>query len=313
MKILIIGGTRFQGRYLVQKLLAAGHSVTIFHRGNHSVGSQIGLTSIIGNRDLPESFTALAGMDFDACIDTCAYFPAQIALVAKTLKIRHYCLISTVYVYADRDALLPEDSPLSLLPNDIRTTVTPQNYGALKAECEREVLEHFGDSSLLLRPSIIIGIGDHTERLLFWLRLASKHGKRLDVSHPDPIFQLVDVRDLVQFTVKCIETSQQGAVNVCGEPLSLTRLLDLIASLNSKRLERKRVTAGDVCEINISRLPYCDSGRVARYDSTLAKQWGFVSRDLRDSLSEIHANYQHQEFAMQRFQVEEAAVLQLFV
>ena len=91
MKILIIGGTRFQGRYLVNELLNAGHAVTVFHRGSHTIAQRKGLVDIIGDRNVPADLTRLSTCEFDVCIDTCAYFPAQITGVADILKIQHYC------------------------------------------------------------------------------------------------------------------------------------------------------------------------------------------------------------------------------
>lgn len=312
MNILIIGGTRFQGRYLVNELLDAGHTVTVFHRGSHAILPRSGLIDIIGDRNIATDLTRLAASEFDACIDTCAYFPAQITLVADILKTRRYCLISSVYVYADRDALLREDAPLFFIPEGPGSKLTPGNYGALKALCEEVALARFGSNSLILRPSIIIGIGDHTERLLFWMRLASLHGKRLDIASRDPIIQLVDVRDIARFTSRCIETEKQGMVNVCGKPVSLSSLVDSIAAITGRQLERKSVCAEDLSQLGLERLPYYESGHLARHDTSLSHAWGFEGRDLQSSLEDIYADLQRQSFDMHAFQSEEAAVLRLF-
>ena len=312
VNILIIGGTRFQGRYLVNELLDAGHTVTVFHSGGHAIDSRSELVDLIGDRNVPADLAQLAGCQFDACIDTCAYFPAQISLLSDALNTRHYCLISSVYVYADRDALLREDTPLFRIPGGLEPGLTPDNYGALKALCEEEVVARFGNGSLILRPSVIIGVGDHTERLLFWMRLVALHGKRLDITDHDPDVQLVDVRDLARFTARCVETTRQGAVNVCGKPVSLTGLLDSIAAITGRQCERKAVRMADLSRLGLGRLPYCESGHLARHDTSLSKVWGFSGRGLRGSLADIHANFLRQGFAMHNFQAEETAVLRLF-
>ena len=312
MNLLIIGGTRFQGRYLVNELLDAGHVVTVFHRGSHAIDPRSRLTDIIGDRNTPDDLARLADCEFDACIDTCAYFPAQIALAAEILKTRHYCLISSVYVYADRDAMLCEDSQLFRMPDGPGLGLTPGNYGGLKVLCEEEALTRFGEATLIIRPSIIIGMGDHTERLLFWLRLAAIHGKRLDIAGREPIVQLVDVRDLARFTARCIETQRSGAVNVCGEPVRLSTLFDLIAAIEGNQLERRRVNSEDLSRPDLGRLPYCEDGHLARHDTSLSRTWGFNGRELQDSLADIHADCSHHGFAMQNFQSEETAVLRLF-
>ncbi len=312
VKILIIGGTRFQGRYLVNELLNAGHAVTIFHRGSHFIGPCNGLTDIVGDRNAPADLARLAEWEFDACIDTCAYFPAQVDLVAERIKARHYCLISSVYVYADQDALLREDAQPFRMPGGPGPGLTTDNYGALKVLCEEAAVSHFGDAVLILRPSIIIGMGDHTERLLFWLRLAAIHYKRLDIDGREPVVQLVDVRDLARFTVKCVETQRQGAVNVCGEPVGLSSLLDSIEIITTQRLSRTSVNVQDLGRLALARLPFCEVGHLARHDTTLSRAWGFTGRPLPDSLADIHTDCQRHGFAMRNFQAEEAAVLHLF-
>lgn len=312
MNILIIGGTRFQGRYLVKELLDAGHAVTVFHRGSNAIDPVDGLTDMIGDRNVPADLARLSEWEFDACIDLCAYFPAQIELVADRIKARHYCLISSVYAYADQDALLREDAQPFRMPDGPGPELATDNYGALKVLCEEAAVSHFGDAVLILRPSIIIGMGDHTERLLFWLRLAAIHGKRLDFDGREPVIQLVDVRDLARFTATCAETQRQGAVNVCGEPVGLTSLLDLIETITSRRLSRTSVNAQDLSRLALARLPYCEAGHLARHDTTLSRAWGFTGRPLQDSLADIHADCRRHGFSMRNFQAEEAAVLHLF-
>lgn len=312
VNILIIGGTRFQGRYLVNELLDSGHAVTVFHRGSHAIDPFDGLTDVIGDRNVPADLARLSEWEFDACIDTCAYFPAQIELLANTIKAQHYCLISSVYVYTDQDAVLREDAQLFRILDGPGPELTTDNYGALKVLCEEAALSHFGDAVLILRPSIIIGMGDHTERLLFWLRLAAIHGKRLDIKGREPVIQLVDVRDLARFTATCVETQRQGAVNVCGEPIGLSSLLDSIELITSQRLSRTTVNAQDLSRLALARLPYCEAGHLARHDATLSRAWGFTARQLPYSLADIHADCQRHGFAMRNFQTEEATVLQLF-
>ena len=312
MNVLVVGGARFQGRYLVNELLNAGHAVTVFHRGSHAVDPRSNLTDLIGDRNDPEDLDQLARGQFDACIDTCAYFPTQISLLSDVLNTQHYCLISSVYVYTDQDALLSENAPLSRIPGGPSPSLTPENYGALKVLCEEETLRRFGDGSLILRPSSIIGMGDHTERLLFWMRLVAVHGKRLDIYGGEPTVQLVDVRDLARFAARCLATQRRGAVNVCGDPVSLSRLLDAIESISSRRCEREAIHLGHLRGFHLERLPYCEAGHRARHDTSLSYAWGFSSRDLRSTLKDIHDDLQRQGFIMRKFQVEEAAILRLF-
>ena len=312
MKVLIIGGTRFQGRHLVNELLGAGHTVTVFHKGSHAIAPRLGLIDMIGDRNSPADLSQLTGNPFDACIDTCAYFPAQISLLGDTIDTRHYYLISSVYVYSDRDALLHEDAQLCRLAGNPEPGLTPENYGGLKALCEAEALARFGSGCLILRPSIIIGASDHTERLLFWMRLVSVHGKRFDFVDSDPVVQLVDVRDLAHFTAKCVESARQGAVNVCGEPVHLSTVLAMIANISGIPCKRKSVRGSDLPALGLGKLPYCEPGHLARHDTALSRAWGFEGRSLEDSLVDIHAHLQQLRFSMHSFQTEEAAALRLF-
>jgi len=312
MNILIIGGTRFQGKYLVKELLAAGHTVTVFHLGGNAINPHNRLNDIIGNRNECADLAKLAGQIFDVCIDTCAYFPKQVSLVTKNLIIERYCLISSVFAYDDKDAILCEQSSLYRNSDNIPTRLTKENYGALKVMCEDTALMGLVGKCLIIRPSIIIGPGDHTERLLFWMRLASIHGKRINICNLNPILQLVDVRDLAWFLVKCIEKGRHGVVNVCGEPIRLSAVLDLVALIAERRLETKTLLSEDIQGIGIDRLPFYDNLRIARYSTVLSKAWGFAGRDLRHSLTDIHTYSKNSGFAMEKFQQEEIAVLSLF-
>jgi 2'-hydroxyisoflavone reductase len=312
MKILIIGGTRFQGRYLVNELLDAGHSVTVFHKGSHAIAPRTGLVDIVGDRNSAADLNQVSANSFDACIDTCAYFPAQISLLGDTIITKHYCFISSVYVYSDRDALLAEDAQLCRLADGPELGLTSENYGVLKALCEAEASARFGEGCLILRPSIIIGTGDHTERMLFWMRLVSIHGKHFDFADNDPVVQLVDVRDLAHFTAKCVKSARQGAVNVCGEPVTLSTLLTLIANISGIPCKGTSVSGSDLAALGLDNLPYCEPGRLARYDTALSQAWGFEGHRIEDSLAEIHAHLQQLGFSMHGFQAEEAAVLRLF-
>lgn len=312
MNILIIGGARFQGRYLVKELLDAGNTVTVFHKGSHAVEPRSNLTDLIGDRNDPDDLAQLASAQFDICIDTCAYFPKQVKLLGAVLKVQQYCLISSVYVYADQDAVLNEDAKLIRSLDKQNHDILTENYGALKVLCEDEALRQFGGDSLILRPSIIIGMGDHTERLLFWMRLVAVHGKRLDIYGREPMVQLVDVRDLARFTARCLAKQKRGAVNVCGESVSLSELLDAIEVISGRRCVRETINVGNLQGFCLERLPYCEASHLARHDATLSHAWGFTSRDLWSALKDIYEDSHRQGFIMRRFQVEEAEILRLF-
>jgi 2'-hydroxyisoflavone reductase len=294
----------------VKELLASGHFVTVFHRGTHGIEPHERLVDLIGDRNATESLTQLLSQKFDACVDTCAYFPDQVSLLSRFVNTQHYCLISSVYVYVDQNKVLNEHSPL--LPPISASEVTLENYGALKVSCEKEAIAQFGRTSLILRPSIIVGLGDHTSRLMFWMRLIGKHKKHLNIKNREKIIQPVDVRDMARFTTRCIETKKQGAANVCGLPISLSEFLNLIARISCHTCEHKSFSMEYLHEQEIKNLPYYDSFHNSQHANTLSQSWGYKTRDLKDSLIEIYNHSKENGFITHRFHQVEAAVLNLF-
>lgn len=270
------------------------------------------LTDLIGDRNVRADLACFGDRKFDACIDTCAYFPAQVDLLASTIETRHYSLVSSVYGYIDRDGLLAEDSPLEDTPVEPGATLTPQNYGALKVQCEKRAAHHFHDECLIIRPSIIIGPGDHTERMSFWMRMVTRHHKRIEVVGVDPTVQFLDVRDLAKFVATSAETSRQGPVNVCGTEVGFREVLDGIERISAAKCDRRTVSPDALPQLGLSGLPYLDTERKGRYDIRTAAAWGFVGRNLEMSLRDILTYEQPRDFAIRAFQKEEAAALGLF-
>jgi 2'-hydroxyisoflavone reductase len=142
MRILMIGGTRFIGRHVVEAALAAGHDVTIFHRGRTGSGLFPDVEHRLGDRD--SDLSALANGGWDATVDTCAYFPRQVHELADVLGQRggHHLLVSSVSAYASPDGPgLTEDAPLIELADPTVEDVTNETYGGLKVLCERAAVD----------------------------------------------------------------------------------------------------------------------------------------------------------------------------
>ncbi len=156
MKILILGGTRFLGRHLVEAALSAGHEVTLFNRGLSAPGLYPGVEQLRGDRD--GGVGILAGRNWDAVVDTCGYLPRVVRQSADVLRhSNRYLFISSVSVY--RDASRPglaEDAPVAELVDPTNEDI-PANYGALKAACEQIVLRVFAERALVVRPGLIVG------------------------------------------------------------------------------------------------------------------------------------------------------------
>jgi 2'-hydroxyisoflavone reductase len=223
MHILVIGGTRFLGRAVVDDALAAGHDVTLFNRGRTDPGLYPHLETIVGDREA--DLSALRGRAFDAVIDTAGYDPAVVERSARALvdTVGRYVFVSTVSVYADHDIPQVEGAPVLELSE---STPPGDRYGARKAACESIVEAVYGDRALCPRPGLIVGPHDPTDRFAYWPRRMRRGGTVLAPSGPDYPVQFIDVRDLGGWIVHGTTTGRHGIVNVTGPTQSLGGLLD---------------------------------------------------------------------------------------
>ncbi len=218
MKLLIIGGTRFVGRHLVNEALARGHELTLFNRGkNASVFPNV--AQLHGDRD--KDVSILKDKTFDAVIDTCGYIPRHLQMMAEVLHdISHYIFISTISVYADPIPLhADENAPLARL-EQASEEVTNETYGALKVLCEEVVTKSF-KHSLIVRPGFIVGSEDYTDRFPYWVWRTSKGGDMLVPPHDAPT-QFIDAKDLATWTIKATEEKLTGFFNITSQPDTMT-------------------------------------------------------------------------------------------
>jgi 2'-hydroxyisoflavone reductase len=222
--ILIIGGTRFLGRFIAESALSRGHRVTLFHRGNSMPAGLPGATSVVGDR--ARNIAAISG-EYDAVIDTCGYFPRDVAGSCAHVRAMNadttYAFVSSVSAY--RDGLTPgadESAPLWETGDPNATEMTPEGYGPLKALCENAVLECFGSRALIVRPGLIVGPYDGSDRFTYWIRRIGEGGTVLVPGPPTRLVQLIDARDLAEWMVAMVETGRAGIFNATGplDPLS---------------------------------------------------------------------------------------------
>lgn len=225
MKLLIIGGTRFLGRYLVASALANNHEVTLFNRGRYT--SEPVVETIQGDRN--KDLEKLKGRRWDAVIDTCGMLPSAVKAAVGVLSdsIDTYTFISTQNVYADVSTPgADESSPLkSLTPeqleeaNAIDTTGEPSYgslYGGLKAHCEQAAEQVMPNRVLNVRPGLIVGPHDYTDRFTYWVVRVARGGEVLAPGRPERFVQLIDVRDLAEWIVKMTERKRTGVYNANG-------------------------------------------------------------------------------------------------
>ncbi|MEZ4516895.1 MAG: epimerase [Chloroflexota bacterium] len=228
MDLLIIGGTRFLGRAIVDAALERGHTLTLFNRGQSNPGLYPDLEHIVGDRD--GGLEALDGRRWDAVIDTCGYVPRIVGASAKYLSpvIDHYTFISTMSVYADPSQVgINEDGELCVLDDPTTEDVTGGSYGGLKVLCEEAVTETMNGRALLVRSGLIVGPHDLSDRFSYWPYRVARGGDILAPGEPDAAVQFIDVRDIAGWVVEATEQRLTGPYNVTGpnEPLTMGQFL----------------------------------------------------------------------------------------
>ena len=214
LEILVLGGTGFIGPHMVREALRRGHSVTLFNRGRTNNALFPDLETITGDRD--NGLDGLKGRQWDAVIDNSGYVPRHVADSARLLSgsVSQYLYISTVSVYASFMHDNDENSPLGKLDDETVEKVSGETYGPLKALCEKRALREIGEDRLtILRPTYICGPGDHTDRFSYWPVCTSKGGEMIWPGDATDNIQIIDVRDLANFTVDCLERQISGIYN----------------------------------------------------------------------------------------------------
>lgn len=228
MKILILGGKRFLGIALVDAVLQAGHTPTLFNRGQTNPELFPNIKNLIGDRE--GDLSALKRKKWDAVIDTSGYVPRIVKQSAKFLsgKCENYTFISSISVYQDfATPDITEDYPLAPLTDPADEDYTGDSYGPLKALCEYEIQQNFDGNVLVMRPGLIVGPNDPTDRFTYWPWRVSLGGKVLAPAPPSSNLQFIDVRDLAAFIVKMVEKNSTGVYNVTGpkKPATMGSLL----------------------------------------------------------------------------------------
>ena len=216
MKILVLGGTAFIGRHFVEAARARGHELTLFHRGRTNPDAFPEVESIHGDRD--GGLDGLGARTWDAVVDTSGYLPRVVRQSAKALRERvgHYTFISTISVYPDVSKPIDENSPVGRLEDPTTEELNNETYGPLKALCEQAVQDELGDRALVLRPGLIVGPFDPTNRFTYWPARVARGGKVLIFGPASRVVQFIDARDLMEFNLRLIERGHGDVINCTG-------------------------------------------------------------------------------------------------
>ncbi len=239
LRILILGGTGFIGPAMAELAVARGHHVTLFNRGRREkyVGSTDGTEHLYGNRDpnlyaqtkvvdgkeiddesSAKGLSELEGKKWDAVIDNSGYVPRIVKASAELLatNVGQYLFISTLSVYADNSKPGLDESDALATIEDPTNEEVAKNYGALKALCEQAAEKAMPGRVTIVRPGYIVGPRDTTDRFTYWPVRTSRGGEVLVPGNPDDAVQFIDVRDLADFTLRCVENKILGTFNATG-------------------------------------------------------------------------------------------------
>ncbi|MGR5985429.1 SDR family oxidoreductase [Bacillus cytotoxicus] len=229
MKVLILGGTRFLGRALVEEALKRGHEVTLFNRGtNKEIFPKV--EQLIGDRD--GDVSALKNRNWDIVMDTCGFAPHQIRNIATILggNIEHYTFISSMSTYKDWIPLhIKEDYQLQSIPPREKLKAIEDGeaspyeyYGGLKVLCEKEAEKYWPGRVLHMRAGLLVGAFDYTDRLPYWIQRVAQGGEVLVPEHSNRPVQLIDVKDVATWAFNMAEGRKVGTFNVTGPNNELT-------------------------------------------------------------------------------------------
>ncbi|MCG7521514.1 epimerase [Ruegeria sp. Ofav3-42] len=310
MRCLVVGGTGFLGGAIVDALVEGGHLVSILSRGITKASSIPGVEVIQADRY--EDLTPLENKPFDWVFDTCAFTPEAVERLLKAIDpaITRYVLISSVSAYGtfiedgqDETATVPDAKPSDFetaasLSSEDRASAFAYgaSYGPLKRACERKADEMLGERATSLRVGLLVGAGDYSDRLTWWVRrLDQAHDVRQRVPAPAPkdrFVQMIDVKDVAQFAVRCGNEALTGVWNVTGEPIPMAEVLSQIAEVSNSEAEIVWVEESSIMAADIA--PWSDIPLMApslpefrcflSIGTEKAKLAGLTCRPLRETI-----------------------------
>jgi 2'-hydroxyisoflavone reductase len=259
LRLLILGGTGFIGPWMAELAVKRGHHVTLFNRGRREkyVGSTDGTEKLYGNRDpnlhaqskvvdgkeieddsSPKGLTELEGKKWDAVLDNSGYVPRIVKASAELLapNVGQYLFISTLSVYADNSRPgLDESGALETIDDPANEDIQ-RHYGALKALSEQAAEAAMPGRTTIVRPGYIVGPRDTTDRFTYWPVRTTRGGEMLVPGNSDDAVQFIDVRDLIDFTIRCVERQAFGVFNATG-PKQKLAVSDLMTACREAATE----------------------------------------------------------------------------
>lgn len=303
MRVLIVGGTAFVGRHITEAALAAGHQVTLFHRGQTGSDLFPQATHLIGdrNQDPLALSDVLADGEWDATVDVSCYLPRQARAMAAALRARggHHVFISSTSVYQTPVAAgFTEDAPLEEVPDPATEQIDEHTYGGLKVACERAVAELHAPGFTIVRPTYVIGPHDRTYRFTWWVERIARGGTVLAPDSPHDPIQVIDARDMGAWIVSLISAGHSGTYHAVSPapPFRFRELLESIvaevgpAGTELVWVDEDFLLAQGQTDLSLPLWPGGDGARdINAANPAAAYAAGLAPRPLRQSIAEIHA------------------------
>lgn len=295
LDILVLGGTGFLGPHQIHHALARGHRVTMFNRGNKPdlFGGRV--EELLGDRDanVGDGLSVLEGdRTWDVVIDNSGYVPRHVRDSVNLLKGRckRYLYVSTVAVY-DFDAadLFPEDAKLAEMDDPSIEEVNGQTYGPLKALCDLFVQQELGDQATIVRPTYVVGPGDHTDRFTYWVDTVYRGGDVLAPSGPGLEAQWVDAQDLCPWIITLAENGTPGIFNAAGPSSPVTRegLMWGLRALTAEPVTFHWPSNDLLAELELSLPMMTPRTTSERFVNSASMQAGLTYRSLSDTASQL--------------------------
>ena len=296
MDILLLGGTQFVGRHIVRTAIDRKHNVTLFNRGLTNPNLFPDVEKLVGDRD--GDLAPLRGSSWDGVIDTCGYVPRIVRKSVRALS-NHtglYAFISSISVFASFEKEgLSESDPVGSLDDEVVEEITGDTYGPLKALCEAAIQEEIPGKALIIRPGLIVGPHDPTDRFTYWVRRCAFGGDVLAPAPPEQNVQFIDARDLASWTLDMIEAGKTGIFNTTGpeNPLTLGDLLQTCADFSREEARLTWVDGSFLLDASIAPrsqmplwLPGPENAGLMAVDCTRAKNAGLRFRPLKTTIND---------------------------
>ena len=298
MKLLILGGTAFLGRHIAEIALERGYDLTLFTRGVTNPDLFPEAERLRGDRD--GGLGVLEGRSFDAVVDTSGYVPRVVRASAELLAgtVGRYAFVSSISVYADFNTQnIAEDAPLDTIEDETTEDYISAAYGPLKALCEKTVTEVFGNRALCVRPGLIVGPYDRSDRFGYWMRRFDRGGEVLVPDCPDRQVQFIDARDLAAWILDMLEADRDGVYNATGPAGKLTfgEFFAACADVLGHDVTTTAASEAFLAEQGVNPwtdLPIWvpeDAAGMLSTDCTKAQDAGFMYRPLADTLRDALA------------------------